>query len=53
MAALQDLHLDWRMGAEIFASLLVDHDWAVNRANWAYFAGVARTRSHVGFYSKK
>ena len=24
----------------MFESLLVDHDWAVNFLNWAYFAGV-------------
>ena len=35
----QDLEVDWRLGAEIFESLLVDHDWAVNTSNWAYFAG--------------
>ena len=31
---------DWRLGAALFESLLVDHDWAVNFVNWAYFAGV-------------
>ena len=36
---LQELHLDWRLGAELFESLLLDHDWAVNACNWAYFAG--------------
>jgi len=36
----QDLAVDWRLGAEIFESLLVDHDWGVNTSNWAYFAGV-------------
>ena len=39
MLSSQDLKVDWRLGAEIFESLLVDHDWAVNTANWAYFAG--------------
>jgi deoxyribodipyrimidine photolyase len=34
------LHVDWRLGAEIFASLLLDHDVAVNWASWAYVAGV-------------
>ena len=24
----------------MFEALLVDHDWAVNTVNWAYFAGV-------------
>jgi deoxyribodipyrimidine photo-lyase len=31
---------EWRLGAALFDSLLVDHDWAVNLINWAYFAGV-------------
>ncbi|CAL8470116.1 g9658 [Coccomyxa elongata] len=30
----------WQLGAAVFESLLVDHDWAVNTVNWAYFAGV-------------
>ena len=30
----------WQSGAAVFESLLVDHDWAVNTVNWAYFAGV-------------
>ena len=38
-AERQDLGLDWRLGAATFESLLVDHDWSVNTANWAYFAG--------------
>lgn len=32
--------MDWRRGAAVFEALLVDHDWAVNTVNWAYFAGV-------------
>ena len=24
----------------MFEALLVDHDWAINTINWAYFAGV-------------
>ncbi|KAI7843632.1 hypothetical protein COHA_002872 [Chlorella ohadii] len=34
------LRLDWRLGAELFASLLVDHDWTLNTTNWAYNSGV-------------
>ena len=30
----------WWLGAAVFEALLVDHDWAVNTVNWAYFAGV-------------
>lgn len=36
----QDLKQDWRVGAEVFESLLIDHDWAVNYCNWNYFAGI-------------
>lgn len=25
---------DWRLGAELFESLLLDHDWGVNYVNW-------------------
>ncbi len=35
----QALRLDWRLGAELFASLLVDHDWTLNTTNWAYNSG--------------
>ncbi|KAK9800165.1 hypothetical protein WJX73_001627 [Symbiochloris irregularis] len=34
------LKLDWRYGAHLFESLLVDHDFAVNYVNWNYFAGI-------------
>ena len=37
---MQTLGQDWRVGAAVFESLLVDHDYAVNTVNWAYFAGV-------------
>src|SRR5689334_22476116 len=36
----KSLGLDWRMGAEYFESLLVDHDPASNYGNWQYAAGV-------------
>jgi deoxyribodipyrimidine photo-lyase len=35
-----DYHLDWRMGAEYFQSLLIDYDVHNNWGNWAYLAGV-------------
>lgn len=42
------LQIDWRRGEEIFSSLLMDHNFAVNWANWAYVAGVgADTRDRV------
>ena len=37
---MQALGQDWQRGAAVFQALLVDHDWAVNTVNWAYFAGV-------------
>ncbi|XP_061876638.1 cryptochrome DASH-like [Entelurus aequoreus] len=36
----KDLGLDWRMGAEFFEYLLVDHDVCSNYGNWLYSAGV-------------
>ncbi len=34
----KDLHLDWRLGEEHFANLLVDYDPAVNNGNWQWAA---------------
>ncbi|PIK37388.1 putative cryptochrome DASH-like [Apostichopus japonicus] len=36
----KDLGLDWRLGAEWFEYLLVDHDVCSNYGNWLYSAGV-------------
>ncbi|KAK3240664.1 hypothetical protein CYMTET_49507 [Cymbomonas tetramitiformis] len=36
----KDLLIDWRLGAELFQWLLVDHDVSSNWGNWAYFSGV-------------
>uniref|UniRef100_A0A8C5F713 Cryptochrome DASH n=1 Tax=Gadus morhua TaxID=8049 RepID=A0A8C5F713_GADMO len=36
----KDLGLDWRMGAEWFEYLLVDHDVCSNYGNWLYSAGL-------------
>ncbi|KAG7259523.1 hypothetical protein CRUP_014149 [Coryphaenoides rupestris] len=36
----KDLCLDWRMGAEWFEYLLVDHDVCSNYGNWLYSAGL-------------
>lgn len=36
----KNLGIDWRMGAEWFESLLVDHDPCSNYGNWNYAAGV-------------
>ena len=40
VTAAQALGQGWQQGAAVFEALLVDHDWAVNTVNWAYFAGV-------------
>jgi hypothetical protein len=37
---VRDLRQDWRLGAELFQWLLVDHDVGSNWGNWRYFAGV-------------
>lgn len=34
------LGLDWRLGAEWFESLLLDHDVCSNYGNWNYAAGI-------------
>jgi len=34
------LHLDWRIGAAYFESLLIDYDVHSNYGNWMYVAGV-------------
>jgi len=37
---VKDLHLDWRLGAEWFESMLLDHDVTSNYGNWLYSAGI-------------
>jgi deoxyribodipyrimidine photo-lyase len=37
---VKDLLLDWRLGAEWFESLLLDHDVCSNYGNWNYVAGI-------------
>lgn len=36
----KDLQVDWRIGAELFESQLIDYDPASNWGNWQYLAGV-------------
>jgi len=36
----KELHLDWRIGAAYFESLLLDYDVHSNYGNWMYAAGV-------------
>lgn len=37
---VNDLHLNWKMGAEYFESILIDYDVCSNWGNWNYIAGV-------------
>ena len=37
---VNDLHINWLMGAEYFESVLTDYDVASNWGNWNYIAGV-------------
>jgi deoxyribodipyrimidine photo-lyase len=37
---VNDLEVDWRMGAEWFESMLIDYDVCSNWGNWNYVAGV-------------
>jgi deoxyribodipyrimidine photo-lyase len=37
---VNDLHINWQIGAEYFESLLIDYDPCSNWGNWNYIAGV-------------
>lgn len=37
---VNDLKVNWQMGAEYFESILIDYDTASNWGNWNYIAGV-------------
>ncbi|ASP37319.1 deoxyribodipyrimidine photolyase [Bacterioplanes sanyensis] len=37
---INELALDWRLGAQFFERYLIDYDVASNWGNWAYLAGV-------------
>ena len=37
---INDLNLDWRLGAELFERYLIDYDVYSNYGNWMYLAGV-------------
>ncbi len=37
---VNDLKIEWRMGAEYFESILIDYDPCSNYVNWNYVAGV-------------
>lgn len=37
---VKDLHVDWRIGADLFKKTLVDHDEVLNVGNWQWAASV-------------
>ena len=37
---INDLKVNWQMGAEYFESMLIDYDPCSNYGNWNYLAGV-------------
>ncbi len=39
---INDLGVNWQMGAEYFESMLIDYDVASNWGNWNYLAGISR-----------
>jgi deoxyribodipyrimidine photo-lyase len=47
----KNLGIDWRMGAEWFESLLVDHDVCSNYGNWNYTAGVGNDSRGFRFFN--
>ncbi|CAI5990834.1 unnamed protein product [Closterium sp. NIES-64] len=48
---VRDMGMDWRMGAEWFESLLLDHDPASNYGNWTYGAGVGNDPREDRYFS--
>ncbi len=52
---VNDLQINWLMGAEYFESLLIDYDPCSNYGNWNYIAGVGsdpRTDRYFNIYSQ-
>ena len=47
----KNLGIDWRMGAEWFASQLVDYDVCSNWGNWNYTAGVGNDARGFRFFN--
>jgi deoxyribodipyrimidine photo-lyase len=44
---VHDLKIDWRIGADHFESLLIDHDVSSNYGNWNYAAGLNGGRINI------
>lgn len=47
----KNLGIDWRMGAEWFESMLIDHDVCSNWGNWNYTAGVGNDARGFRFFN--
>ncbi|KAK9808788.1 hypothetical protein WJX72_003695 [[Myrmecia] bisecta] len=47
----KELRIDWRLGADYFESLLIDHDFGVNHVNWLYFSGLGNDPRNRSFKS--
>ncbi|KAM0904597.1 hypothetical protein ACQ4PT_017919 [Festuca glaucescens] len=48
---VQDMGIDWRMGAEWFETCLLDYDPASNYGNWTYGAGVGNDPREDRYFS--
>merc|ERR1711991_557079 len=48
---IKDLKIDWRMGAEYFECMLIDHDVASNYGNWNYAAGIGADPRENRYFS--
>lgn len=46
---VNDLKLDWQMGAEYFESIIIDYDVASNWGNWNYIAGLSNDPREVRY----
>ncbi len=47
----KNLGIDWRLGAEWFESLLIDHDVSSNYGNWQYVAGVGNDQRDFRYFN--
>jgi len=50
---VNDLKVNWQLGAEYFESLLIDYDPASNWGNWNYVAGVGNDPRENRYFNPK
>ena len=48
---INDLNVNWQMGAEYFESLLIDYDVMSNWGNWNYLAGVGSDPREARYFN--